>query len=57
MFVTILVKYKDSSDLVEYTTDIMSLVVTDENVDYICLQETGEVIYTCDYGFVREVQL
>lgn len=48
MYEEILVKFKDKKDLVEYTTNILNLLVTDSMVDYICLKETGEVIWSCD---------
>ena len=48
----IFVKFKDTSELVLYTTDILNLFVTDADVDYICLAETGEVIYTCEDGMM-----
>ena len=52
MYVEILVKFKNKSELCEYTTDVLNLLVTDKDVDYICLAETGEVIYTCEEGMI-----
>lgn len=52
MYVKILVKFKNKSELCEYTTDVLNLLVTDKDVDYICLAETGEVIYTCEEGMI-----
>ena len=40
MYVEILVKFKNKSELCEYTTDVLNLLVTDKDVDYICLAET-----------------
>ena len=48
MYVEILVKFKNKPELCEYTTDILNLLVTDKDVEYIYLAETGELIYTCD---------
>lgn len=48
MYKEILVKYKDKNDLVKYTTNILELSVKDKNVEYICLAETGEIIYSCE---------
>ena len=52
MYVEILVKFKNKSELCKYTTDVLNLLVTDKDVDYICLAETGEVIYTCEEGMI-----
>ena len=52
MYKDIFVKFKNKLELVLYTTDILNLLVTDADVDYICLAETGEVIYTCENGMM-----
>ena len=52
MCVEILVKFKNKSEFCKYTTNILNLLVTDKDVDYICLADTGEVIYTCDEGMI-----
>lgn len=43
----ILVKFKNRNELVKYTTNILNLLITDKEVEYICLADTGELIYTC----------
>lgn len=48
MYKEILVKYKNKNNLIKYTTNILELLVTDKDVEYICLAETGEIIYTCE---------
>jgi len=48
----ILVKFKDRDELTEYTTNILNLLVTDKEVEYICLADTGELIYTCENGMM-----
>ena len=48
MYVEILVKFKNKSELCEYTTDVLNLLLTDKDVEYICLSETGEIIYDCE---------
>lgn len=52
MYKDIFVKFKSKAELIPYTTDILNLLVTDADVDYICLAETGEVIYTCENGMM-----
>ena len=52
MYKDIFVKFKNKTELVSYTTDILNLLVTDADVDYICLAETGEIIYTCENGIM-----
>ena len=52
MYKDIFVKFKSKAELIPYTTDILYLLVTDADVDYICLAETGEVIYTCENGMM-----
>ena len=52
MYKDIFVKFKNNLELVLYTTDILNLLVTDADVDYICLAETGEVIYTYENGMM-----
>jgi len=52
MYEDVLVKFKSKSELIPYTTNILNLLVTDADVDYICLAETGEVIYTCEDGII-----
>lgn len=52
MYVEILVKFKNRSELCNYTTDILNLLITDKSVEYICLAETGEVIYTHEEGMI-----
>ena len=56
MYKDIFVKFKNKLELVLYTTDILNLLVTDADVDYICLAETGEVIYTCENGMMISKQ-
>ena len=52
MYKDIFVKFKSKTDLTLYTTDILKLLVTDADVDYICLAETGEVIYSYENGMM-----
>lgn len=54
MYKEILVKFKNRCKLEKYTTNILNLLVTDTNVDYICLSETGELIYTSENGIMIE---
>lgn len=41
----ILAKFKNRNDLIEYTTAVYRLLVTDPDIEYILNAETGEVIY------------
>lgn len=41
----ILVKFKGRKDLISYTDEILALLKTDKQVDYICDAESGEIIY------------
>ena len=57
MYKDIFVKFKNKTELVLCPTDILNLIVTDADVDYICLAETGEVIYTCEDGIMISKQM
>ena len=39
------VKFIDRNDWIVYTTDILELLKTDPQLEYITDKETGEVIY------------
>ena len=39
------VKFKSRNDWIVYTTDILELLKTDQDLEYITDKETGELIY------------
>ena len=41
----VLVKFKDRSDLIEYTVNILHLLKTDPDTEYILDADTGVIIY------------
>ena len=42
----ILVKFRGRENLIRYTSNILELLKTDRNIEYICSAETGEIIYS-----------
>lgn len=54
MYMEILVKFKNITELVPYTTEVLDLVITDPDTEYILLAETGEVIFDRKSGLSEE---
>lgn len=48
-----LLKFKDDKELFPYTIQTFDLAITDESVEYILLEETGEVLYDCNFGLTE----
>ena len=54
MYMEILVKFKNITELVPYTTEVLDLAITDPDTEYILLAETGEVIFDRKSGLSEE---
>ena len=54
MYMEILVKFKDRTETITYTTEVLDLAITDPDTEYILLAETGEVIYDYKDGLSEE---
>lgn len=45
---SILTKFKNRNDMIEYTMNVYNLLVTDKDIEYILDAETGEIIFAID---------
>lgn len=54
MYMEILVKFKNITELVPYTTEVLDSAITDPDTEYILLAETGEVIFDRKSGLSEE---
>jgi hypothetical protein len=44
----ILAKFRNRNELIEYTTNVYNLLITDSEIEYILDAETGEIIFSID---------
>ena len=50
----IIVKFKSREDTIVYTRDILPLLITDKDTEYIMDAETGVLLYSTQEGINRK---